>query len=91
MINKSWLFVVLICLFELLWLYGFNAATQYWHWMMIAAIIILDFAFLAAACKQLPTGTVYAIFAGVGTVGAAVMDVLIFDMSFNIYRVYLLP
>ncbi|MFS0592934.1 multidrug efflux SMR transporter [Cytobacillus horneckiae] len=82
--NKSWMYVILTCLAELVWVYGFNTASLWWHWVLIVGVIIIDFYFLAKACEKLPTGTVYAIFAGVGTVGATAMDVYLFGGSMNI-------
>lgn len=77
--NKSWIFVGLTSLAELIWIYGFNVASTWWHWAIIIPIIVIDFWFLAKACEGLPTGTVYAIFAAAGTVGTALMDVYLFN------------
>jgi len=79
MLNKSWIYVVLTSLFELVWVYGFNTASEWWHWVLILCVIPFDLHFLAKACENLPTGTVYAIFAAAGTVGTALMDVFLFD------------
>ncbi|SDC81324.1 paired small multidrug resistance pump [Terribacillus halophilus] len=84
--NKSLIFLVLTCLFELLWVFGFNVAYSPWHWIVIGGVILLDFYFLSKACESLPTGTVYAIFAGAGTIGSALMDIYIFDGSFNVMK-----
>ncbi|MFJ5714361.1 DMT family transporter [Neobacillus sp. NPDC093127] len=81
--NKAWIYVALTCLFELIWVYGFNTATTWWQWVMVLVIIFIDFHFLPKACKSLPTGTVYAVFAGVGTIGTVLMDVFLFGGSFN--------
>ncbi len=70
-------------LFELFWIFGFNVASSWWHWIIIVSLIALDFHFLSKACENLPTGTVYAIFAGAGTIGTTLMDVFIFDGEFN--------
>ncbi|WP_232697363.1 DMT family transporter [Brevibacillus daliensis] len=86
--NKSWFYVMMTCLFELLWVYGFNVAESWWHWTIIIVIILVDFQFLAKACENLPTGTVYAIFAGLGTVGTALMDVFLFGGSFNLGKIF---
>ncbi|WP_200809558.1 DMT family transporter [Virgibacillus dakarensis] len=83
MMNKSWIYVMLTSLFELLWVFGFNTASEWWHWLLIIAVIPLDLHFLAKACEDLPTGTVYAIFAAAGTVGTALMDVFLFDGHLN--------
>ncbi|MFT9846691.1 DMT family transporter [Aneurinibacillus sp. REN35] len=84
--NKDWMYVALTCLFELLWVYGFNVATTWWHWGILIVIILADFYFLSKACENLQTGTVYAIFAGVGTVGAALMDVFILGGNFSLVK-----
>ncbi|WP_019243563.1 MULTISPECIES: DMT family transporter [Bacillus] len=86
--NKSWLYVILTCIFELLWVFGFNTASTWWHWVIILVIIFTDFHFLAKACENLPTGTVYAIFAGVGTAGTTLMDVFIFGGTFSIGKLF---
>ncbi|MBG9733451.1 multidrug efflux SMR transporter [Paenibacillus alvei] len=85
--NRSWMYVILTCLFELLWVFGFNVASSWWHWAIILGIITVDFHFLAKACEKLPTGTVYAIFAGAGTVGTALMDVLFFGGSLSVGKI----
>ncbi|WP_096436874.1 DMT family transporter [Alteribacter populi] len=84
--NKAWVYVILTCLFEWMWIFGFNVATTWWHWAIVITIILIDFYFLSKACESLPTGTVYAIFAGVGTVGTALMDVFIFGGSFSVAK-----
>lgn len=76
--KKSWLYVFLTCSFELLWIYGFNVANNFWHWAIILVIIVIDFIVLSKATENLPTGTVYAIFAAAGTVGTAMMDIYLF-------------
>ncbi|EQB38597.1 MULTISPECIES: DMT family transporter [Virgibacillus] len=85
--NKSWIYVVLTSVFELIWIYGFNTATDWWHWALIIAAIFLDLHFLSKACEGIPTGTVYAIFAAAGTVGTALMDVYIFGGSLNMGKI----
>ena len=82
-VNKSWLYVGLTSLFELFWIYGFNHASSWWHWLIVVGLIIVDFQFLYKACEGLPTGTVYAVFAGIGTVGTALMDVFLLGGSLN--------
>ena len=76
--NKGWLYVALTSFFELVWIYLFNVASAWWHWIFILFFIVIDFYFLTKACQQIPTGTVYAIFAAVGTLGTALMDIFLF-------------
>ena len=85
-ISRGWTYVVLTCIFELLWIYGFNAAESWPHFILIALIIVADFYFLEKACETIQTGTVYAIFSAVGTVCSALMDTLIFNVEFTIAK-----
>ncbi len=74
--------------FELVWIYGFNIASAWWHWIFIVVFIAIDFHFLTKACENLPTGTVYAVFAGIGTVGTALMDVFFFGQSLSVGKIF---
>lgn len=84
--NKAWIYVFLTSFFELVWIYGFNVASTWWHWLILLPIIALDFLILSKACESLPTGTVYAVFAAAGTVGTALMDIYLFDEVFTIEK-----
>lgn len=84
--NRAWIYVVLTSLFELFWIYGFNVASTWWHWIIIIPLIVIDFIFLSKATETLPTGTVYAIFAAAGTVGTALMDIFIFGGAFSVSK-----
>lgn len=86
--NKSVYFLILTCIFELLWVYGFNIATLWWHWAVITAIIALDFWFMTKACEKLPVGTVYAVFSAVGTAGVTIIDIFVFDAQFSIIKLF---
>ena len=86
--EKKWLYVALTSFFELVWIYGFNVASSWWHWIFIVIFIFIDFHYLTKACQELPTGTVYAIFAGGGTVGTALMDVFFFGGSLSVGKVF---
>lgn len=86
--NKAWFYVLLTCLFELMWVYGFTIASAWWHWVIIIAIILMDFLILPKACATLPTGTVYAVFSGVGTIGAVLMDIFLFGGHFSAGKLF---
>ncbi|PGM90767.1 DMT family transporter [Bacillus cereus] len=86
--NKAWLYVILTCIFEVFWVFGFNTAQTWWHWVIIVGVIAVDFYFLSKACEHLATGTVYAVFAGAGTVGTFLMDVFLFGGSFSVGKLF---
>lgn len=86
--NKSWIYVALTSFFELVWILGFNIASEWWHWIPIIFFIFIDFHFLAKACEGLPTGTVYAVFAAIGTIGTAMMDVFLFKETLGAGKLF---
>ncbi|MBD7986306.1 multidrug efflux SMR transporter [Sporosarcina sp. Sa2YVA2] len=86
--NKSWFYVAMTSFFELVWIFGFNVASVWWHWIPIVLFIIIDFHYLAKACENLPTGTVYAVFAAIGTVGTALMDVFFFHETLSGSKIF---
>ncbi|KFA58892.1 putative SMR-type multidrug efflux transporter [Gilliamella apicola] len=51
-------------------------------------LIIIDFTLLTNACKTIPTGTVYAIFSGVGAVGSVVIDMLLFGKEIKLMQIF---
>lgn len=85
--NRAWLYVAMTSFFELVWIYGFNVASAWWHWIFIVFFIVIDFYFLTKACELLPTGTVYAIFAAVGTIGTALMDTFFFGQPLTASKI----
>ncbi|PFA64059.1 DMT family transporter [Bacillus cereus] len=86
--KSAWFYVILTCIFELFWVFGFNTAQTWWHWIIIISIILLNFYFLSKACENLATGTVYAIFAGAGTVGTALMLIFLFSQKFSFGKLF---
>src|SRR5699024_1270161 len=76
--ERKWLYVALTSFFEQVWIYGFNTVSAWWHWVFILIFIFIEFTFLTKVCELLRTGTVYAIYAGIGTIGTALMDVFLF-------------
>ncbi|NUF26785.1 SMR family transporter [Gilliamella sp. ESL0254] len=86
--NREWAFVMLTCFFELCWILGFSIATELWQWGIIVFLIVVDFTFLTNACKTIPTGTVYAIFSGVGAIGATAIDMLLFGKEIKLIQLF---
>lgn len=81
--NKYWIYVAITCLLEIVWVFGVNTAASTWQWLLVIGVILIDFYFLSKACEGLPTGTVYAVFAAVGSIGAVLMDTFLFGGRMN--------
>lgn len=86
--NKYWIYVLITCALEMVWVFGFSTAQSSWHWALVILVIIIDFYFLAKACEGLPTGTVYAVFAGVGSIGTVLMDYFLFEGSIDLLKLF---
>ncbi len=84
----AWIYLVIAGLLEIGWAIGLKY-TDGWTRLVpslaTGATMIASFYFLSLALKTLPIGTAYAIWTGIGTVGAAILGVLLFgeprDMS----------
>ncbi|WP_168118989.1 multidrug efflux SMR transporter [Paenibacillus sp. HB172176] len=76
--NRSWLYIVIGALFEVMWVIGFKHAHDWLTWTGTTAAVIISFSFIIKATAKLPVGTVYAVFTGLGTAGTVLSEMLLF-------------
>ncbi|WP_314059709.1 multidrug efflux SMR transporter [uncultured Vagococcus sp.] len=76
--TKEWLKVLFASIFELVWVSGLGHAETLFQWVLTGAGVVISFILLTEAAKTLPIGTVYAVFAGIGSVGSIIVGVLFF-------------
>ncbi|WP_017186218.1 DMT family transporter [Alkalibacillus haloalkaliphilus] len=88
--NSHWFKVFLGAFFEVFWVVGLSHAYNWITWAGTAVAIFLSFFFLVLAAQKLPVGTVYAVFAGLGTAGTVVVDIVFFNEPFMILKVVLI-
>lgn len=81
--NKHWAKVVMAAGFEVLWVIGLKHADNVWAWAGTAIAIVISFYVLIMAGKHLPTGTVYAVFVGLGSAGTVIAETLFFGDPFR--------
>ncbi|WP_225230171.1 DMT family transporter [Ureibacillus galli] len=87
---KSWLKVFLAAFLEVFWVIGLAHADELWEWIgTIVAILICNY-LLIKATQELPAGTVYAVFVGLGTAGAVLSEIIFFEEPFNIIKILLI-
>ncbi|HKS32871.1 quaternary ammonium compound-resistance protein SugE [Enterobacter sp. BIGb0383] len=86
----SWLILVVAGLLEVVWAVGL----KYTHGFsrLVPSIItvtamVASIALLAWAMKSLPVGTAYAIWTGIGAVGAAITGILLLGESASLARI----
>jgi quaternary ammonium compound-resistance protein SugE len=76
-----WLLLVLAGLFEIGWAVGLkytDGFSRLWPTLGTAAALILSMGLLGLAVRTLPLGTAYAVWTGIGTIGTAILGVLLF-------------
>ncbi len=78
----AWVYLVIAGLLEMAWAVGL----KYTHgWtrplpsVLTVATMIASFYFLAQAVRTIPIGTAYALWTGIGAVGAAALGIVLFD------------
>lgn len=91
-VNKkmAWVYLVIAGLLEVGWAVGLKYTegwTRFYPSLLTAATMIASFYFLSLSLKTLPIGTAYAVWTGIGTVGAAILGILIFGETREVSKV----
>jgi quaternary ammonium compound-resistance protein SugE len=79
-----WIYLALAGLFEIGWAVGLKYSdgfTRLWPSVATAAAMIVSVLLLALATRSLPIGTAYAIWTGIGAVGAVILGITLFGDS----------
>ncbi|HUG57697.1 MAG TPA: quaternary ammonium compound efflux SMR transporter SugE [Candidimonas sp.] len=80
----SWLVLVVAGLFEVGWAIGLKYTegfTRLWPTLGTVLAMVISVALLGLAMKQLPVGTAYAIWVGVGAVGTVILGIILLGDS----------
>jgi len=86
-----WLILFIAGLFEVAWAVGLKYTegfSKFWPSVFTVACMIISMAGLAYAVKQLPVGTAYAIWTGIGAVGTAILGIILFNESRELVRIF---
>lgn len=89
----AWLFLVIASLGEIFGVASINMYLQRksWWWLLVVILVFsFGFFFLALAMREIPMAIAYAIWTGLGAVGAVLMGVLFFKESMTIPRLLFL-
>lgn len=86
----NWVFLGIAGLLEVAWAIGLKY-TEGWTKLVPSLItgtlMIASFYFLSLALKSLPIGTAYAVWTGIGTVGAAILGMFLFGEPKDAVRI----
>lgn len=85
----SWFFLIIAGLFEIGWAVGLKYTegfTRLWPTMGTVTAMIVSMGLLGIAMRSLPVGTSYAVWVGIGTVGTAVLGIVLFSEPASLLR-----
>lgn len=85
----AWFYLVVAGLFEVAWAIGLkytHGFTRLWPTVFTVTSMVVSVGLLGLALKSLPVGTGYAIWTGIGTVGTAVLGIVLLNEPANALR-----
>ncbi|EQK44170.1 quaternary ammonium compound efflux SMR transporter SugE [Paraclostridium bifermentans] len=85
----KWLVLVIAGIFEVWWAVGLKYSegfTKLVPSVLTVIGMIASFYFLSLALKELPLGTAYAIWTGIGTIGTVILGVFLFKEPIDLVR-----
>ena len=88
--NMAWILLVVAGLLEIVWAVSMKASqgfTKHHFTAITLAAALLSFWLLGLALRQLPVGTAYAVWTGIGAVGAAVLGIVLLGESLSVVRI----
>jgi quaternary ammonium compound-resistance protein SugE len=80
----AWLMLIVAGSFEVVWAIGLKYAegfTKFWPSLMTIVAMLVSIVLLGLAMKQLPVGTSYAVWVGIGAVGTAILGIVLLGES----------
>ncbi len=85
--NRYWLYVIVAGFIEIVWVSGLKHSETTLQWFGTIFALICSFVLVILANRSLPVGTVYAVFAGIGTAGTVIVEMLFFDEPFQLIKI----
>lgn len=86
----SWIILFIAGLLEVVWAVGLkytHGFTRLWPSVITLLAMIASFILLSQAMKTLPVGTAYAVWTGIGAIGAAIMGIILLGESVSLWRI----
>jgi quaternary ammonium compound-resistance protein SugE len=88
--HLAWMLLLVAGLLEIVWSVSMKASHGFTKHHFTAITLVaagLSFWLLGLALRQLPVGTTYAVWTGIGAVGAAVLGIAFFGESLSVARI----
>ena len=80
----AWLYLAIAGVMEIVWAVGLKYSegfTRPWPSVVTVIGMVISFYYLALALKEIPIGTGYAVWVGIGAVGTAILGMVLFGES----------
>ena len=90
LLRNPWLKVAAAVVFEPMWVLGMRHADNIWMTGLTIFALIASFFMLLKASDELPVGTVYAIFVGLGTVATIIANWAFYGESLGVVQLGLI-
>lgn len=88
--NMAWAYVLIAGILEVVWSFSLKASDGFTKLLPSVATVffmILSFVVLAQGMKSLPLGTAYAVWTGIGAVGAALVGIVVLGEAASLMRI----
>ena len=86
----AWIYIFIASVFEISWAIGLkytDGLTKIGPTIFTVVTMILSFYFLALGVKDIPIGTGYAVWTGIGAVGTVLLGMILFNESKEMVRI----
>jgi len=87
--GTAWLLLLLAGISEITWAVGLkytHGFSRLWPSIGTLTMMVVSVGLLALALKQIPLGTGYAVWTGIGAVGTAILGIVLFNESRDVLR-----
>ena len=89
----AWVYLIIAGIFEVVWAIGLKYShgfTKLYPSLITIGGMLISFYLLSLATKSLPIGTAYAIWTGIGVLGAVLLGIVLFNEPLNFSRIIFL-
>lgn len=90
----NWILLIIAGLFEVAFAFSLGKAKEatganiaYWY-AAFAICVAISMVLLLKAAKELPIGTAYAVWTGIGAVGTVILGIMIFKEPATFWRIF---
>lgn len=87
----AWLFLIFAGIFETAWAIGLKYTegfTKLYPSLWTGISMLLSLYFLSLSLKTIPIGTAYAVWTGIGALGAFILGIVLFKEPMEFWRIF---